>query len=76
MTDEEVKDFVAITFTEYFKSIKEEKILRKVAKSFFFFLKTLDKVEKYIDIMQSNSPDSCIHPYNVGILNNFDSEYN
>ena len=32
LTDEEVKDFVAINFSEYFKSIREEQNLRKVAK--------------------------------------------
>ena len=32
LTDEEVKDFVAINFSEYFKSIKEEQNIRKVAK--------------------------------------------
>ena len=32
LTDEEVKDFVAINFSEYFKSISEEQNLRKVAK--------------------------------------------
>ena len=29
---EEVKDFVFINFSEYFKSIKEEQNLRKIAK--------------------------------------------
>ena len=32
LTDEEVKNFVAINFSEYFKSIKEEQNIRKVAK--------------------------------------------
>ena len=32
LTDEEVKDFVAINVSEYFKSIREEQNLRKVAK--------------------------------------------
>ena len=32
LPDEEVKDFVAINFSEYFKSIKEEQNIRKVAK--------------------------------------------
>ena len=30
VTDEEVKEFVAINFSEYFKSITEEKILEKL----------------------------------------------
>ena len=48
LTDEEVKDFVAINFSEYFKSIRKEQNLRKVAKSHYIFLTTADKVEKYV----------------------------
>ena len=33
LTDGEMKDFVAIDFSEYFKSIREEQNLREVAKS-------------------------------------------
>ena len=33
LTDEEVEDFAAINFSEYFKSVREEQNLRKVAKS-------------------------------------------
>ena len=72
MTDEEVKDFVAINFNEYFKSIKEEQNLRKTAKSLCIFLITLDEVEKYV---KSNSSDNCVHHYNVEILNLFDQDY-
>ena len=32
LTDEEVKDFVAISFSEYFRSIREGQNLRKNAK--------------------------------------------
>ena len=66
LTDEEVKDFVAIDFREYFKSIREEQNLRKVAKSLYTSLTTPDEVEKYV---QSNSSDNCIYHYNVEILN-------
>ena len=45
LTDEEVKDFVAINFSEYFKSIREEQNLRKVAKSFYIFLTTPVEVQ-------------------------------
>ena len=55
LTDEEVKDFVAINFGEYLKSISEEQNLRKVAKSLFIFLTTPDEVEKYVP---SNSFDN------------------
>ena len=71
LTDEEVKDFVAINFSEYFKSIREEQKLRKVAKSLYIFLATPDEVEKYV---QSNSCDNSAHHYNSEILNLFDSE--
>ena len=82
LTDEEVKDFVAINFSEYFKSLREklyskrneEQNLRKVTKSLYIFLATPDEIEKYVDIMQSNSSDSCIHRYNVEILNVFDPD--
>ena len=32
LSDDEVKDFLAINFSEYFKSLREEQSLRKVAK--------------------------------------------
>ena len=68
LTEEEVKDFVAINFSEYFKSTKEKlyshlnkkQNLRKVAKSFYVSLKTLDGV-------QSNTSDTCIHLLNVDL---------
>ena len=71
LTDEEVEDFVAINFSEYFKSIREEQNLRKVAKLLYIFLTTPDKVEKY---GESNYSDNCVHHYNVEILNLFDPE--
>ena len=40
LTHEEEKDFVAININEYFKSIREEQNLRKVAKSLYIFLTT------------------------------------
>ena len=54
LTDDEVKDFVAINFSECFKStreklysnLNEEKSLRKVAKSLYIFLATPDEVQK------------------------------
>ena len=72
-------DFVAINFSEYLKStweklyskLNEEQSLRKVAKLLFIFLTTSDEVEQYAKIMQSYSPDNCVHCYNVEILNLF-----
>ena len=37
LTDEEVKDFVAINFSEYFKFIKKNKILEKLLNCFISF---------------------------------------
>ena len=71
LTNEEVKNFVAISYSAYFKPIKEEQNLQKVAKLFCIFLTTMAEVEKN---EQSNSSDSCIHRYNVEILNLFDPE--
>ena len=71
LTDEEVKDFIAINFSKYFKSAKEEQSLRKAFKSLYIFLTTPDKAEKYLP---SNSSDNCVHHYKVEILNLFDPE--
>ena len=64
MTDEEVKDFVSITFSE---SITEEQNLRKVAKSLYIFLTTPDEVKL-------KSSNNCIHRYNIETLNLLDAE--
>ena len=69
VTDVEVKDFVAINFSEYFKSTREEENIRKVAKLLYIFLTTSNDVEKYV---QSNYSDDCVYRYNVEILNLFD----
>ena len=71
MSDEEVKDFLATNFSEYFKSVREKQNLRKFAKSLYSFLTKLYEVEKYV---HSNSFDNFIHRYNVMILNIFDPE--
>ena len=71
LTDEEVKDFVAINVSEYFKSIREEQSLMNDVKSLDIFLRTPEEAEKYA---QSNSSDNCLHHYNVEILNLFDPE--
>ena len=73
-TDEEVKDFAAINFNKYFKSIKEEQNLKTVAKLLHTFLTTPDEVEKYVASKQSNSSDNYIHCYNVNPLNIFNPE--
>ena len=62
LTDEEEKDFVAINLSEYFKPIREEQNLRKVAKLLYIFLTTSDEVENYLE---SNSSDEYVYHYNV-----------
>ena len=82
LTDDKVKDFVTINFSEYFKSAREkfysklpeEQDLRKVPESLYIFLTTPDEVKKYAKIMQSNSSDKYVHRYNIEILNLFDPE--
>ena len=71
LANEGVEDFIAINFSEHFKSKREEQNLRKAVKSLYIFLTTSDEVEKYV---QSNSSDNCVHHYNVKILNIFDPE--
>ena len=48
VTHEEGKNFVAINYSEYFKSVKEEQNLRKVVKWLYIFLVTPDEGEKYV----------------------------
>ena len=77
-----MKDFVAISFSEYFKStreklyskLSEEQNFRKVVESLYNFLATPDEVEKHAKIMQSNSSDKYVHSYNIEIFNFFDPE--
>ena len=68
LTDEKVKDFLAINFSEYFKSLKEEQNLKKVTKLLYIFLTTTNEVEGHVE---SNSSDNCIYHDNVDILNLF-----
>ena len=79
LADDEVKNFVAITFSKYFKStreklyskLNEEQKLRKVSKSLYIILTLPDEVEKYAKMIQSNSSDNCVHHCNIEILNIF-----
>ena len=48
LTDEEVKDFAAMNFSENFQSIREEQNLRKIAKSLYVFLTIPDEIERFI----------------------------
>ena len=42
-----------------------EQNVRKVAKSLYLFLTKPDEVEDYVEIMQSNSSDNCMHHYKL-----------
>ena len=76
MTDNEVKDFVGRNSGKYLKSKKgnvcsklnEVRILEKVVESLSVFVTHLMKM------IQSNSSDTCVHCYNIEILNLFDPE--
>ena len=68
-----VKEFGAINFREdieltrekiYFK-LNEEQNLIKVVESLYTFLTTPNKLEKYVETMQSNSSDRYVHCYNI-----------
>ena len=74
LTYEEVNNFAAINFSEYFEFMREEQNFRKIDKSLYLFLTIPDEVEKYVEIIQSNSSHNCVHRYNVEILNIFDPE--
>ena len=71
LTDDKVKDFAAINFSEYFRSSSEKlywklskkQNRRKVAESLHIFLAIPDEVEKYVTIMQLNSSDKYVHRY-------------
>ena len=73
LTNDKVKDFVAINFTEYFTStskrmyskLGEEQNLRKVDQSLYIFLTTPDEVKKYEKMMQSNSSNNCVHRHYI-----------
>ena len=82
LTDDEMKDFVVINSGEYFKSTREKlysklsrkQNLKKVVESLYIFATTPNEVEKYFEMMQSNSSDNCVHHYNVEVLNLFDTD--
>ena len=79
LADDEGKDFVAISFREYFKSTRKKNILKwrkKILERCWISLCLTipDEVKKYVDIMQSNSSDKYVHHYNIEILNLFDPE--
>ena len=61
LTDDKVKDFVAINFMNILNLQEKNKIIIKIAKLLRIFLTTPDEVEQYV---QSNS-DNCAHHYNV-----------
>ena len=48
LSDEEVKVFADINFSEYFKSIRHKQDLRKVTKALYIFLKTSGEVERHV----------------------------
>lgn len=53
---------------------KEEKNIRKLAKTLHIFPTTPDEEEKFVGMMQSSSSDNFICHYDINILNIFDLE--
>ena len=68
LTNEEMKYFAAISFSEHSQSIGEEQNLRNVAKLLYIVLTRPNKIEKHV---QSISSDNCLDHYNVENLKNF-----
>ena len=74
-----LKNFTFVNFGECIKSARkklysklcEEQNIRKIVKSFYIFPTTPDEVEKYVEMMQSNPSDNCVHHDNIGNLNLF-----
>ena len=60
--------FSKSTREKLYSKLSEKQNLRKVAKLFYVFLTTLEKVENY---MQWNTSDNCVHYYDIEILNLF-----
>ena len=71
LTDEAVKDFVAINFSGDLKSMREKQNHKNVARLLYIFLTTPDEVEKYVHSSYCNNYIRC---YNVEIFNIFDPE--
>ena len=44
-----------------YSKLNEKSNIRKVDRSLYIFQSTPDEVEKYVEIIQSNSSDNCIH---------------
>ena len=57
-----------------YSKLNKKRNVRKVAKLLYIFLTAPDKVEKYGKLMQSNSPDNCIHHSDIMVYNLFDRE--
>ena len=81
-SDDEVKHFVVINFSEYFNSTREKLYSKlsekqnfiKVVELLYIFPTTPDEVEKYVDMIQSSYSDNCISHFDIKILNLFDPE--
>ena len=50
--DDEVKDFIVINFSKYFKSMKEKLYSKQNLEWLYKFFATPGEVEKYVEVMQ------------------------
>ena len=57
-----------------YSTLCEEQNITKVVESLHIILATPDEVEKYVEMMHSNSSGNCVYHYHIEILNIFDSE--
>ena len=74
-----MKDFVVISFSEYYKSareklhskLNEEQNLSEVVESLYLLLTAPDEVDKFAKIMQSDSSNKYVHCCDIENFNLF-----
>ena len=57
-----------------YSKLNKKQNLRQITESLYIFQKTPHEVEKYAQIMKSDSSDKYVHLYNIEILNLFDPQ--
>ena len=57
-----------------YSKLNKKQNLRQITESLYIFQTTPHEVEKYVQIMKSNSSDKYVHLYNIEILNLFDPQ--
>ena len=57
-----------------YSKLNKKQNLRQITESLYIFQTTPHEIEKYVQIMKSNSSDKYVHLYNIEILNLFDPQ--